>query len=150
MSTRANIIFREDEASTQGLTVYQHYDGYPSHTLLNIIRTLDVAWKLPWYEADEFATAFVAANKKEAGGFRFYGSWKEGDIPGSDIEWVYHVFFDTKRKQLCIKFGNPGGEYRFAWIDENHILTAEMHRTVKEEVRIEGPNALQEFLSSLE
>ena len=45
------------------VTVYEHSDGYPDGAVCWITKTLEHAWPLPRFEADEFAAAFVAANK---------------------------------------------------------------------------------------
>lgn len=150
MSTRAQIIFREKRDSTQGLSIYQHWDGYPTGTIPNIIKALDKAWKLPRYEADEFATAFIAANKQEAGGFRLDGVWKEGDQIGSSIEWIYHVFFDEERKQLCVMFSDRDEIYHSLWIDASQMVTVETQKLVKSEVRLDSLEDLQTALSCYE
>jgi GNAT superfamily N-acetyltransferase len=47
--------------------VYKHHDGYPingtSGAVFWLKAALNYAWPLPRYEADDFAAAFVAANK---------------------------------------------------------------------------------------
>lgn len=62
MSTRAVYTFfgDHDEAPRH---VYKHSDGYPTGAVQWITAALCFAWKLPRYENDEFAAAFVAANK---------------------------------------------------------------------------------------
>lgn len=60
MSTRATFTF-QDENSTHH--VYKHCDGYPSGAAKFIRAALQHSWKLPRFEADEFACAFIAANK---------------------------------------------------------------------------------------
>jgi hypothetical protein len=60
MSTRACYTFRSDQESFH---VYKHSDGYPSGAAEWIEAALQYAWPLPRFEADEFAAAFVAANK---------------------------------------------------------------------------------------
>ncbi len=46
------------------VTVYKHSDGYPSGAAKAIAAALPCAWPLPRFEPDEFAAAFVRANKK--------------------------------------------------------------------------------------
>src|SRR6266481_6505342 len=46
------------------VTVYKHMDGYPSGAAKAIEAALPYAWPLPRFEPDEFAAAFVRANKK--------------------------------------------------------------------------------------
>ena len=65
MGTRA-VYFFEDDGGMYG--VYKHYDGYPQGAASHIEAAKDWAWKFPRFEADEFASAFVAANKNHAGG----------------------------------------------------------------------------------
>jgi len=65
MSTRAMYTFIEPNHtdSKRGYHVYKHHDGYPSGAVQWIKAALDHAWPLPRFEADDFAAAFVAANK---------------------------------------------------------------------------------------
>jgi hypothetical protein len=65
MGTRA-VYFFEDDDGMYG--VYKHYDGYPLGAAHHIEAAKYYAWKFPRFEADEFASAFVAANKPENGG----------------------------------------------------------------------------------
>lgn len=48
------------------VTVYKHSDGYPDGAVCWITKSLEHAWPVPGFEADEFAAAFVAANKPSA------------------------------------------------------------------------------------
>ena len=66
MSTRACYSFFDSEANGgEVYHVYKHSDGYPegSGGLDAIRKATQLAWTLPRFEADEFAAAFVAANK---------------------------------------------------------------------------------------
>jgi hypothetical protein len=67
MGTRAcyRFIDRPGEGA-EVITIYKHSDGYPEGAVCWITKALDFAWPLPRFEADEFAAAFVAANKKSA------------------------------------------------------------------------------------
>jgi hypothetical protein len=65
MSTRACYRFIDPETA-EVVTVYKHSDGYPEGAVCWITRALDFAWTLPRFEADEFAAAFIAANKSSA------------------------------------------------------------------------------------
>jgi hypothetical protein len=62
MSTRAMYTFRNADGSEE-YHVYKHSDGYPTGAAEALVAALEHAWPLPRYEADEFAAAFVAANK---------------------------------------------------------------------------------------
>ncbi len=73
MSTRACYRFIPENGPNDWLgvvTVYKHHDGYPSGAALAIEKALDYAWKLPRFEADEFAAAFVAGNKTSVSSIR--------------------------------------------------------------------------------
>ena len=68
MSTRACYRFISDEGPTGWpgpITVYKHSDGYPSGAAEWIEAAKEYAWPLPRFEHDEFAAAFVAANKNQ-------------------------------------------------------------------------------------
>jgi hypothetical protein len=62
MSTRGMVTFRSADGSEEH-HVYVHSDMYPTGAADKIVAALEYAWQLPRYEADEFAAAFVAANK---------------------------------------------------------------------------------------
>ena len=93
MSTRAVFTFSCPETKGRPLLVYKHHDGYPSGAIEALIRTRDggLGWPLPRFGADEFAAAFVAANKTQGGGVRLLGSGDWRDFAPLDIEYVYHV-----------------------------------------------------------
>ena len=75
MSTRALYSFFGEEGN---FNVYKHHDGYASGAARTIKMAIDVfAWKLPRYESDAFACAFIAAGK--------FGSWVESQE--RLIEW---------------------------------------------------------------
>ena len=68
MSTRAcyRFISPEGPDSWAGVvTVYKHSDGYPEGAARWIEAALEYAWPLPRFENDDFAAAFVAANKSQ-------------------------------------------------------------------------------------
>ena len=65
MGTRAIYIFEDDH---EEVYVYKHYNNYPSGAADFIEKAKELAWELPRFEADEFAAAFVAANKNRKGG----------------------------------------------------------------------------------
>lgn len=94
MSTRAVFTFSDPDHRGRPLVVYKHHDGYPEGALAALRRTLDsgLCWPLPRFEADEFAAAFVAANKpKGGGGIRLLGAGDWRDLAPPDVEFVYHV-----------------------------------------------------------
>jgi hypothetical protein len=67
--------------------VYKHYDGYPTGAAEFLKAALTRAWTLPRYEPDEFAAAFIAANKTGEGDIRIAHSryW------AADVEYGYTV-----------------------------------------------------------
>jgi hypothetical protein len=67
MSTRACYRFIDRPGDhAEVVTIYKHSDGYPEGAVCWITKALEFAWPLPRFEADEFAAAFIAANKKSA------------------------------------------------------------------------------------
>lgn len=60
MSTRAIYTFGQQ---TEYYHVYKHWDGYPSGALAAIEASIPFAWPLPRFEPDDFAAAFVHANR---------------------------------------------------------------------------------------
>ena len=64
MGTRAVYTFIDE---LNCVSVYKHWDGYPAWACRFIANALPMAWPLPRFEAEEFAAAFVAANKKGRG-----------------------------------------------------------------------------------
>lgn len=97
MSTRAVYSFK-DQYDTHH--VYKHYDGYPSGACGFIENAKSKAWHLPRFEADEFAAAFVAANKE--GSFGGDVRLTKGPSKHSDIEYQYLVTFDEKKRALIV------------------------------------------------
>lgn len=85
MSTRAVITFIDEDNTFH---VYKHWDGYPADILKGIENAKPFAWELPRFEADEFAAAFIAANKGKGGGdIRLTHTYE--DHP--DLEFRYEV-----------------------------------------------------------
>lgn len=98
MSTRAIYTFSEGDHS---IHVYKHHDGYPYASygkgepleaggLLWIKKAKELAWELPRFEADEFAAAFVAANKTGEGGCRLITAEHPWEY-ASDAEYWYKI-----------------------------------------------------------
>ena len=93
MSTRALYRFISYNDPVK-YNVYKHHDGYPSGASEAIANAMAFAWPLPRFESDEFAAAFVAANKSrknDGGGVRLMasGGWREA--APLDIEYVYII-----------------------------------------------------------
>jgi hypothetical protein len=95
MSTRAVFTFK-DKLETHH--VYKHHDGYPRGAYRAIEKALEFSWPLPRFEVDEFAAAFVSANKDAPGGVRFSLDWKHH----ADLEYRYEVYFDVVDNELKI------------------------------------------------
>src|SRR5690349_556771 len=89
MSTRALYTFKDENGEYH---VYKHHDGYPEGAVQFIAEAQKLAWGLPRFEADEFAAAFVAANKGNCGGSVRLTVGKTWDEAASgDIEYHYVV-----------------------------------------------------------
>lgn len=85
MGTRAVITFIDEDNTFH---VYKHWDGNPESILGCIEAAKVFAWELPRFEVDEFAAAFIAANKCKGGGdIRLTHNYE--DHP--DIEYRYEV-----------------------------------------------------------
>lgn len=98
MSTRALFSFKDSDSL---ITVYKHYDGYPEKRGAYgfIARAVSFAWELPRFEADDFAAAFVAANKKQGGGdIRLLNAdTTNGDVLGIEYEYTITAENDCLR-----------------------------------------------------
>ena len=109
MSTRALFSFKDSDSL---ITVYKHYDGYPEKRGAYgfIAKAVSFAWELPRFEADDFAAAFVAANKKQGGGdIRLLSAdATNGDVLG--IEYEYTITAEND----CLRV-----ECRDLWNSEN-------------------------------
>ena len=97
MSTRAVYTFVENDK--EFFPVYVHHDGYPSGAASKIVEAFKKAWPLPRFEADEFAAAFIAANKDKEGSVRL----TTGPQNHSDLDYVYEIFQSSRNNQLCIR-----------------------------------------------
>ena len=81
---------------------YKHYDNYPSGAADFIENAKSYAWDLPRFEADDFAAAFVAANKAKSGGeVRLLPMFDSTsiDMVMEDHKWwdyYYVITFDTQ------------------------------------------------------
>lgn len=110
MSTRAAYIFSDPD---QSFTVYKHYDGHPEGAVEAIIKARLCAWDLPRFEADEFAAAFVSANKDNAGQVRLTQNDRRPAEAFGDLEYIYHVRQD--------EYGAPVRVYAWTgWTGEDH------------------------------
>jgi hypothetical protein len=92
VSTRAVFTFRDETKASQrnatDIHVYKHNDGYPSEAVKSIANARTCAWPLPRFEADEFAAAFVAANKTAPGDIRLSAA-VDARQTSADAEYHY-------------------------------------------------------------
>ena len=100
MGTRAVYFFEERPENGYGRDedcyygVYKHYDGYPQGAAAHIENAKAYAWPLPRWEADEFAAAFVAANKNPKGGeVRLLSNFEHTSIPMMMDDYHYCDFY---------------------------------------------------------
>jgi hypothetical protein len=93
MSTRACYRFIPENGPNDFpgvVTVYKHRDGYPKGAARAIEAAIPYAFPLPRFEADEFAAAFVRANKKNA------------DDYARDYEISATETADPEKKAVCL------------------------------------------------
>ena len=106
MGTRAIYIFEDDHEEVH---VYKHYDNYPLGAVDFIENAKEFAWELPRFEADEFAAAFVAANKNPKGGeCRLIGLFNHNSVPSvmeeqSCCDYFYYVNYSQKDEDLKVE-----------------------------------------------
>ena len=101
MSTRAVVTIR-DERDT--FHIYTHFDGYPEYQVKRINDALVFAWKLPRFEAMDFAAAFVRG-AKECGGNIYFTKGPENH---SDLEYKYIV--TAREDKLLVAIFNVDGD----------------------------------------
>jgi hypothetical protein len=108
MGTRAVYTFIDEDGRH---SVYKHWDGYPTWACKFIANALPLAWPLPRFEADEFAAAFVAANKQQPGNVRL----TDGPDDHGDLEYAYEIRCPAGRLHVGIfKVGYTGPKYERA------------------------------------
>ncbi|MGH6892854.1 MAG: hypothetical protein ACREEP_11400 [Dongiaceae bacterium] len=101
MGTRAIFTFRggysEDDSSYGSLfdrpvSVYKHWDGDPLSAAGFLARAQSNAWPAPRFECDEFAAAFVAANKQGCGDLRILPQDTPPRDYAHDAAYAYFVY----------------------------------------------------------
>lgn len=101
MGTRAVYTFT-DADETQKVSVYKHWDGYPEGAAGFIEKAKAYAWELPRYEPDDFAAAFVAANKGLGGGdIRLIPQDVKPENFAGDVEYHY-IITQTKKNHVLM------------------------------------------------
>jgi len=105
MSTRAMYTFKgNDDELNSVVHVYKHHDGYPEGALSWISNARQYAWEQPRFEADDFAAAFVVANKKSGGDIRLCGvGITEPYHMAGDAAFHYVVTFDNNSGLLHVQ-----------------------------------------------
>ena len=99
MGTRAIYIFEDEH---EEVWAYKHYDNYPQGAVDFVENAKEFAWELPRFEADEFAAAFVAANKdRRGGGVRLVNArFKDRDEMLEANDWCdYHYVISKHNSQ---------------------------------------------------
>ena len=104
MSTRGIYIFKDKDGTE--FHVYKHHDNYPSGACEFLVDALKKAWPLPRYEADEFACAFIAANKDSGGEVRLvpHGVSEMGQDYTYIISCPDSNVFGQTKAELMIEF----------------------------------------------
>ena len=108
MGTRAVYFFEDCHTDGRYYGVYKHYDGYPQGAAAHIEDAKSYAWPLPRWEADEFAAAFVAANKNPKGGeVRLLPNFEATSIPMlmDDYHWCdfyYIISWDNYDMEMFV------------------------------------------------
>lgn len=108
MGTRAVYFFEDRQDDDCYYGVYKHYDGYPQGAAAHIEDAKAYAWPLPRWEADEFAAAFVAANKNPKGGeVRLLPNFEATSIPMlmEDYKWCdfyYIISWDNYDMEMFV------------------------------------------------
>ncbi len=98
MGTRAVYSFFDD--SNDVFHVYKHWDNDPEGAATFLTNALEYAWDMPRYEHDEFATGFIAANKRfGSGGDIRLTHRPENNV---DIEYLYEIS-QAKNGQMIMK-----------------------------------------------
>lgn len=87
MSTRATISVLD---SHEKFDIYKHHDGYPEWVLPYIKEAIKFAWKLPRFEASDFAAALIRVMKTS--GWSVYLTTDA--TRHADREYHYDIRFD--------------------------------------------------------
>lgn len=116
MSTRGIYIFKDKNGLE--FHVYKHHDNYPSGACAFLWNAIKKAWPLPRFEADEFACAFIAANKDSGGDVRLvpHGVTDMGQDYTYIITCPNANAFSQGKAELMIEFDDideDGKEYTF-------------------------------------
>ena len=138
MGTRAIYQFTDLEDTDDQCFVYKHYDNYPQGAVEFIENAKAYAWEFPRFEADEFASAFVAANKNPKGGeVRLVSNHLNGEAEILEAhhwcDYHYIIYWDRYFKDLWIEvqesvYQKDGSvEWKTIW-DGSHTQMKEKYR----------------------
>ena len=129
MSTNAIIYVTNDEKT---YAIYKHWDGHPQGVQPMIERALTLAWPLPRFEPDEFAAAFVAANKTGSGDVRLLNP---DEVENTWFDFVYVVRHMEGSDKLNVTVGHCTGmdeldriDFVMTWVGY-HTRVAEAYAT---------------------
>lgn len=136
MSTNA-VYFFDDRGTTNICAVYKHYDNYPEGAASHIEAAKDYAWTLPRFEADEFASAFVAANKNKDGGeIRLVPLFEHTSrlrvMEGHKwCEYYYDITYDEVVGDLVVRTHEKEHTQnnRYIWVEKSYIPHQQMLRS---------------------
>jgi hypothetical protein len=126
MATRSNIIVQDEYNRIQ---LYRHWDGYPKAVIPELKTALEFAWKLPRFEADDFAAAIVRAWKDRGGGNIYIdGGPKAFEMIHGDTEYVYAIKFDKRKKEPFIEIY----DWHDHWFEKSNINEKSFKPKIKE------------------
>lgn len=119
MSTRCNIIVKDDQSAIQ---IYRQWDGYPESVISTMLRVLKFAWPLPRFQVSDFSAAIVAAWKSAGGNIYIDGTPNGFKDLHPDVDYVYVIsppdaeigdkyppieIYTVKRKKDGTIYGEP-------------------------------------------
>ena len=130
MGTRAIYIFEDEH---EEVWAYKHYDNYPRGAADFIEDAKEYAWAFPRFEADEFAAAFVAANKNPKGGEvrLIHALFKDRDEMLEAHEWndyYYVISYQPHHRDLWVEIWESRFEsvHTHSWVLIDELTHTQM------------------------
>ena len=130
MGTRAIYIFEDEH---EEVWAYKHYDNYPRGAADFIEDAKEYAWAFPRFEADEFAAAFVAANKNPKGGEvrLIHALFKDREEMLEAHEWndyYYVISYQPHHRDLWVEIWESRFEsvHTHSWVLIDELTHTEM------------------------